>query len=74
MPRKTSPLKADPDDVYLSSNQVRKRYGETSDMSFWRWLNNAKMNFPKPIFIQRRRFWRLSDLVQWERQRAKDAA
>ena len=75
MPRKTPELNAGPaDDVYLSSNQVRKRYGDTSDMSLWRWLDNADMKFPKPILIQRRRFWRLSELVAWERKRATEAA
>jgi len=77
MPKKTTSPNANAnpaDDVYLSSSQVCERYGKTSTMSLWRWLSDAKLNFPKPITIQRRRFWKLSDLVAWERRRATEAA
>jgi predicted DNA-binding transcriptional regulator AlpA len=55
--------------VYLTAKQVRERYGRVSDMSIWRWLRDPKLNFPRPIRINRRRFWRLSDLDAWDRSR-----
>ena len=41
----------------LTSAQVRNIFGGISDMSLWRWLNDPDMNFPQPIYIQRRRFF-----------------
>jgi predicted DNA-binding transcriptional regulator AlpA len=56
--------------VFLSSRHVRKRYNNMSDMSLWRWLNDEALNFPQPLRINRRRYWRLADLERWERERA----
>jgi hypothetical protein len=58
------------DDVYLSARQTRARYGDISDMSLFRWLRDPKMKFPEPMRIQKRRYWRTSDLLAWERDRA----
>jgi predicted DNA-binding transcriptional regulator AlpA len=61
-----------PGETLISSATVRARYGgdrPISDMSLWRWLKDPDLNFPKPIVIQRRRFWRLAELRAWERQR-----
>lgn len=57
-------------DIYLSAKQVRERYGGISDMSLWRWLRDGELNFPQPIRINGRRFWRLSALEAFERERA----
>jgi hypothetical protein len=37
-----------------------------SDMSIYRWERDPKLNFPAPIRVARRRYWKLSDLVRWE--------
>ncbi|KAA2236947.1 helix-turn-helix transcriptional regulator [Salinarimonas soli] len=64
----------DTNEQMLSSRKVRDRYGVT-DMSLWRWLRDEKLQFPQPMVINRRRYWRLSDLVAWERNRdARKAA
>ena len=57
-------------DVYLPASKVKERYGR-SDMSLHRWLRDESMNFPKPIYFNRYRFWRLADLLAWERTRFK---
>lgn len=62
------------DDVYLTARQVRARFGDLSDMSLWRWINDPEMDFPRPLVVNTRRFWRLSDLVRWERGRAGRAS
>jgi predicted DNA-binding transcriptional regulator AlpA len=51
---------------FLPARQVWKRYGVTS-MTLWRWLKNTDLKFPQPMHIGRLRYWRVSDLVEWER-------
>ena len=46
--------------------QVRSRYGNISDMTLWRWLQDANLRFPKPLTINGRRYWKISDLEAWE--------
>jgi predicted DNA-binding transcriptional regulator AlpA len=55
---------------YLAGHQVRKRYG-ISEQSLWRWLRNESLGFPKPIYINRIRYWTLCELVEWERSRRR---
>ncbi len=49
----------------LTSTQVREKLGNVSDMTLWRWLHHPTMNFPQPIYIGRRRYWREDELVAW---------
>ena len=53
---------------------VRDLCGGVSDMSLWRWLNNPALNFPKPIYIARRRYWREADLIAWLSAQMEGAA
>ncbi len=53
------------DDYLLNSGAVRTICGDISDMSLWRWLNNPTMNFPQPIQISRRNYWRRGDIRAW---------
>jgi hypothetical protein len=62
------------DPEFLTSRQVKRRYGDVSDMALWRWLHNPKINFPQPTRIARRRYWRISELERWERARAAGGA
>jgi predicted DNA-binding transcriptional regulator AlpA len=59
---------ASADDCYLTAAQTRTRYGHASAMWLWRRLHDDS-GFPPPILINKRRFWRLSELVAWERSR-----
>lgn len=54
-------------DAYKRINAARvcELCGGVSDMSLWRWLNDNKLNFPKPIYISRRRYWREADVIAW---------
>jgi predicted DNA-binding transcriptional regulator AlpA len=54
------------DDRFLPARSVWERYGVTS-MSLYRWLDDEEMGFPKPLYIGRFRFWRLADLIEWEK-------
>jgi predicted DNA-binding transcriptional regulator AlpA len=58
--------------TYLQARQVRERYN-VSDMTIWRWLH--EQDFPKPIYITRYRYWRLTDIEAWDaKQAAKSTA
>jgi hypothetical protein len=59
----------DANEVLMPSRQVRARYN-VSDMGLWRWLRNPGLNFPQPIYINKRRYWPLSALRAWEIERA----
>jgi predicted DNA-binding transcriptional regulator AlpA len=56
-------------DVFLTANQVRRRYGNVSDMWLYR-REHDNSNFPKPLRVQGRRFWRIVDLRAWEESRS----
>lgn len=58
---------------FVTSIDVCNRYGVTT-MTLWRWLNNDNVNFPKPIYINRRRYFRISDVLEWESKRENGGA
>jgi predicted DNA-binding transcriptional regulator AlpA len=51
---------------YITSAQLRARFGNISDMTLWRWLHRPEMSFPKPAIIERRRDWRTAEIDSWE--------
>ena len=53
------------EEIYLNASKVRQRYG-ISDMALWRWIEDEKVAFPKPLGIGGRRYWRLSELNAFE--------
>lgn len=56
------------EDIYLTSRQVKERYGGLSRTSLWRLLKAPEKQFPEPIQISAyKRLWRLRDLEAWER-------
>jgi predicted DNA-binding transcriptional regulator AlpA len=56
-----------PTDPYklISAADVRTMFGDVTDMTIWRWLKDPDLKFPKPIYVMRRRFWRLAELTDW---------
>ena len=50
----------------LTSQQIAKRYS-ISAMTLWRWEADAEMQFPKPKWIRRRKYWDVASLAAWER-------
>lgn len=54
------------DDTLIPTAQVRRRYGGCSHMWIERRLKDDP-TFPKPLYIAKRRYWRLGDLEAWER-------
>ncbi|WP_441229453.1 hypothetical protein AB7828_03860 [Tardiphaga sp. 215_C5_N2_1] len=54
------------DATLIPTARLRARFGGVSHMWVERRLKDDP-TFPKPIYITNRRFWRVSDLVVWER-------
>ena len=52
----------------LPTRQVCGRYG-VADRTIDRWLSRRSLGFPKPIVVNRRRYWRQAELDEWERSR-----
>lgn len=53
---------------YVTAGDVCARYSITQ-MTLWRWLNKPDVNFPKPMVISKRRYFRFADLIAWESAR-----
>ncbi len=49
----------------IPANTVRIMCGDVSDMTVWRWLHNPALNFPRPVYIGSRRYWREAEIVNW---------
>jgi hypothetical protein len=62
------------DDHFLSSSQIRQMFGNISAMSLWRWLHDPALDFPKPIVIQKRQYWRRGAILDFIRRREARAA
>jgi hypothetical protein len=60
------------DNTLMTTAMVRARYGNVSHMWIERRLNDDS-EFPKPLYIAKRRFWYLNDLVAWERKQVVKA-
>jgi predicted DNA-binding transcriptional regulator AlpA len=69
-PQLTNPVLPQ-DEIFLTAPNVCARYS-ISDMTLWRWLHDGALGFPQPIYINRLRYFRLSALVAWERERKRD--
>ena len=58
-----------PREVYLNSREVMDRYG-TSPMWLWRRVRDGS-GFPQPLVVAARRYWRLSQIIEWERSNVR---
>ena len=59
----------DSSDTLISGPNLRKRH-DVSDMTLWRRMKDRELNFPKPIKISGRNFFRLSEIEDFERRMA----
>jgi hypothetical protein len=68
-PTRGPPLDDAPD-RYLPTAEVAHRYS-TSTRSVDRWAGDPQLDFPKPFYINGRKFWSLNALRAWDRQRVR---
>ena len=64
-------MESDDDQMMVGTKKVRARYDDACARTIDRWINHREMGFPKPTMINGRRYWRLGELRQWERQQAR---
>ena len=57
----------------ISAAAVRDLCGGVTDMTIWRWLHHPELDFPKPIKIGRRNYWRETELADWLDRQAEEA-
>jgi predicted DNA-binding transcriptional regulator AlpA len=53
----------------LTRNQVAERYGGRHPSTIDRWMQDKRLDFPKPLYIGRSPLWDTDDLERWERER-----
>ncbi|ANM10377.1 MULTISPECIES: helix-turn-helix transcriptional regulator [unclassified Rhizobium] len=58
---------------YLTGKQVATRY-QITPVSLYRWERDERLGFPQPMIVNRRKLFKVDELVAWERSRAKGAA
>ncbi len=63
-----SDIAHDPDvEGLLTSEQVRARFGNISEVTLGRWLRDARVAFPRPdVVVHYRRFWRPETIRAFE--------
>ncbi len=66
-------LSKEDDDRMVPTVEVQRRYGNVSHMWVERRIKGDP-TFPRPMYIAKRRYWRVADLVNWERGLARGAA
>jgi hypothetical protein len=54
----------------VPARKVQDRY-DIADRTLDRWLESQTLNVPRPVVINKRRYWRVTELAAWERARAK---
>jgi predicted DNA-binding transcriptional regulator AlpA len=62
-------MSQDKTDALISGPNLRKRQ-DVSEMTIWRRKKDKALNFPQPIKISGRNFFRLSEIEEWERRMA----
>jgi predicted DNA-binding transcriptional regulator AlpA len=56
------------DTSLIPTRQVCQRYS-VNERTLDRWFKNDQLGFPKPILINKRRYYSEADLTAWERSR-----
>jgi predicted DNA-binding transcriptional regulator AlpA len=54
-----------------STRAVCQRYGNKSDRTIARWERDPQLGFPKPIYINGRKYYDESELDAWDRAMAE---
>jgi predicted DNA-binding transcriptional regulator AlpA len=56
-------------DKFITGPELRRRCGDVSDMTIWRWSNDPRLNFPRPMKIRRRNYYREREVLDWIERR-----
>jgi hypothetical protein len=69
--RGRAPLVTYSPEFRLPTVQVAKRYNVVV-RTIERWERDPNLSFPKPLVVNKRKYWRLEELERWERSRASE--
>jgi len=58
-------------DRLISQTQLRRLFGEISDMTIWRWRKAGLL--PQPIVINRRNYYRQSDIAEMQSRLSRES-
>ena len=59
--------------VWLSASKVRKRLGDISPVTLWRWRHDPKLGFPPGRCINGRWYFQWSRVSDWHGRQAEAA-
>lgn len=59
--------------TYLTGPQIQARYSVTK-MTVHRWLADPRLGFPRPIKINGRNYWAVSEIDSWDAARERKGA
>jgi predicted DNA-binding transcriptional regulator AlpA len=54
----------------ISARKVQERFA-IADRTLDKWLINKSLNFPRPVYINKRKYFRKCEIFEWERQQAR---
>lgn len=57
----------------IPARLVWERYN-ICDRTLGRWIENKRLDFPAPLVVNGRRYWKLADLWDWELKRSSAVA
>ena len=57
---------AETEQILLTARDVETRYGGVSRNTLFRWQRDPELEFPRPVVIRGRRYWRIEELAAWE--------
>lgn len=61
------------DKKFISAPQMRILCGEISQMTEWRWQRDPDLDFPKPVKIRNRVYYREAEILAWLDRQAEKA-
>lgn len=58
---------------YLTAKDVMAEFGGICEMTLSRWLADEQLDFPRPIYIKRRRYFGMEDIERFKQKAATGA-
>ena len=53
---------SDEGEAWIAAPNLCKRLG-IHPMSLWRWLRDPRLNFPQPIMVRKRRYFKMREVI-----------
>lgn len=55
----------------IPAKNVREIFGNVSQMTLWRWLGKPELAFPRPIYINGRRYFDAAEIESFKTRAAR---